>query len=140
MNTQNPVVERSRNAKHRLKTVAYFAAASLLIAGGGTALLMNRSTHPGLRKLSGDCIGCHNPVSYALAGTNAAKFSKGVHPVTPGFIPSDPSIPDTRVMTGEECSLCHADVFRTWKQANHARAFSNAIFQTAFKLKKPHGV
>jgi hypothetical protein len=108
----------------------------LLLAGGGIALLMNRSTHPGLRKLSRDCIGCHNPVSYMLVGTNAGKFSKGVHPVAPGFIPSEPSIPDTRVMTGEECSMCHAEVFRTWKQANHARAFSNAIFQTAFKLEK----
>ncbi len=33
----------------------------------------------------------------------------------------------------QECSKCHSDIYRNWKQSRHAAAYENPVFQTAYR-------
>lgn len=53
---------------------------------------------------------------------------------------SKPAAARGRVINGNsamqpalECSKCHSDIFRNWKQSMHAAAFENPVFQTAYR-------
>ncbi len=37
------------------------------------------------------------------------------------------------ILPAQECSKCHSDIFRNWKQSRHAAAYENPVFQTAYR-------